>query len=261
MSDVRSDELFAVALSGDWDSDDAWKAVSELQLLGTQAVLERAIALTSSENAYYRARGADILGQLGVKSGTRSTSFIQQRLKALLDLLQRETDPLPLSSAISALGHVDELEGIEEILRFRHHPSVEVRWHVASALRGRDKPEIVETLIELMQDSEPTIRDWATFGLGTQTNADSDHVREALLQRTTDIDQDTREEAIYGLAKRKDQRAIAPLLIALGEPEYGSRMIEAASELLDHGPDDQELTASEYIDRIREKYTSPSQSP
>jgi len=256
MSQDSIDDLFEQAVSGDEDDDEAWSAVTKLQFVGTREVLDKAIALTFSENSYHRARGADIIGQLGVQPGIASTSFIRERLIASLDLLRRETVPLPLSSAISAIGHIDEDEGIEEILRFRKHPNDEVRWHVASALRGRDNPEIVSALIELMQDTEPTIRDWATFGLGMQTNADSQEIRDALFERTRDTYMDAREEAIYGLAKRKDLRVLPQLLDALGETNHGSRIEEAASELLEmsYEKDDNEWTTSKYAEALRIKF-------
>jgi HEAT repeat protein len=256
MSEDSIDDLFKQAVSGTEDDDDAWSAVTKLHFVGTREILDKAIALTFSENPYHRARGADIIGQLGVQPGIASTSFVPERLTASLDLLRRETAPLPLSSAISAIAHIDEDEGIQEILRFRKHPNDEVRWHVASALRGRDNPEIVSALIELMEDTEPTIRDWATFGLGMQTNADSQEIRDALFERTKDTYIDAREEAIYGLAKRKDLRVLPSLFDALGESNHGSRIEEAVSELLEMSDekDNNEWTAAKYAESLRIKF-------
>ena len=57
-----------------------------------------------------------------------------------------------------------------------------------------------------------------TFGLGVLGNTDSDEIREALVRRLTDSDEDVREEAMVGLGKRKDQRVLSTLLIALERP-------------------------------------------
>ena len=56
------------------------------------------------------------------------------------------------------------------------------------------------------------LRDWATFGLGVQGSSDSFAIRDALLERLSDADQDVREEAMVGLGKRKNpvSRAARP---------------------------------------------------
>ena len=66
------------------------------------------------------------------------------------------------------------------------------------------------------------MRDWATFALGTLAEADSRQLRDALAARLDDPDEDTRLEAVHGLAVRGDPRAEAPardLLAAHGDAE------------------------------------------
>jgi HEAT repeat protein len=58
------------------------------------------------------------------------------------------------------------------------------------------KPAAYEVLIELNADVVPYVRDWATFGLASQIDAD-----------LTDPDPDTRAEAVCGLARRGGPRA------------------------------------------------------
>lgn len=73
-------------------------------------------------------------------------------------------------------------------------------------------------LITLSVDPEPQVRDWATFGLGRETDRDFPRLRDALAGRLGDDDPDTLAEAIHGLAVRGDERAIQPLLRALEAP-------------------------------------------
>jgi HEAT repeat protein len=245
MTDPNVDELFDKALSGDEDDDDAWKAVAQLHQIPTEEVLHRAIALTSAENPYHRARGADILGQLGRTSATSAKLFLRERVQTVLDLLHREQQPLPLSSAICALGHINEPEAAKAILPFHTHENANVRWYVAAALQG-DEPETVEVMLRLMKDEDSDVRDWATFALGTQSTADSPSIREALIERTTDSDADTRAEAIMGLAERKDLRVIPALIRELQDTEHGS-LLEEAADLLLQKSRDKERSINEYV--------------
>ena len=51
------------------------------------------------------------------------------------------------------------------------------------------------------------MRDWATFALGTLADEDTPALRDALAARLDDPDEDTRLEAVHGLALRGDHRA------------------------------------------------------
>jgi len=76
----------------------------------------------------------------------------------------------------------------------------------------------VETLVELSGDPAPRVRDWATFGLGSQI--------------VEDPDEDTRVEALRGLAARGDERAIPPLLVELDGPKGFQDPDDAVDEAL-----------------------------
>ena len=83
----------------------------------------------------------------------------------------------------------------------------------ASARRSRSRSAAVPArttlaaLIALSADPEAAVRDWATFALGTLAEQDSPALRDALAARLDDPDEDTRLEAIHGLALRGDDRA------------------------------------------------------
>ena len=83
-----------------------------------------------------------------------------------------------------------------------------------------------------MGDNDKDVRDWATFGLGVLGKADSPEVREALLRNLSDTDEDVSEEAMVGLAKRKDLRVLPSLLQVLERWSVTSRGIEAAGYIL-----------------------------
>ena len=72
-------------------------------------------------------------------------------------------------------------------------------------------------------------RDWATFGLGRQSDIDSPDIRDALAARLLDSDENARNEAIVGLAKRQDYRAEQAILQAFEASSVGSLVFEACA--------------------------------
>ncbi|MGW0576643.1 HEAT repeat domain-containing protein [Streptomyces sp. NPDC002920] len=85
---------------------------------------------------------------------------------------------------------------------------------LATAVTGREDDPAVGALIRLTQDAAPDVRDQATFAPGTPAPTDGPAVRAAPRARLDDSDPDTREEAVRGLALRRDPRAV-PLLTGL----------------------------------------------
>jgi len=118
-------------------------------------------------------------------------------------------------SIATAFGHLSDPRGIPALHALRDHPDEDVRYAVVFGLLGQDDDLAVETLVELSRDSDADVRDWATFGLGTQIERDDAQIREALVGRLDDLDDDRRGEALRGLAARGDARAIPRLLIEL----------------------------------------------
>ena|SRR5438270_8722120 len=82
-----------------------------------------------------------------------------------------------------------------------------------------------------MEDED--VRNWATFGLGSQADIDTAEIRAALLERVTDSHNETRGEALVGLARRKDPRALEPIIQELRSEHIGILALEAAETLGD----------------------------
>jgi hypothetical protein len=79
--------------------------------------------------------------------------------------------------------------------------------------------EVVADVIARTLDTNPNVRNWACFTLGTQwASADSPDLRDALMTRLDDIDRDTRNEALFGLAGRCDARVLPYVRAALLRP-------------------------------------------
>ena len=213
LPDRSVEELVELAVS-EWDSSREWPPyLSALAWRGTQEVLEAARELALRPDPHARSAAAYVLGQLGVPERT----LPELSAAALEELAAREEDPGVLATIASAFGNLGSPYGLETLLRLRRHDDTRVRDGAAGALAGRDDERVDEALIELSADPDPGIRDWATFALGTLSPRDTPELREALAARLGDEDDDTRIEAVHGLALRGDARALEAALELLGE--------------------------------------------
>ncbi|HSR99953.1 MAG TPA: HEAT repeat domain-containing protein [Kofleriaceae bacterium] len=234
LADPRSDEaLIRLALQDDDDDDDTevWDAIGLLHLRGSDAIWQRAAAMTRSEQPLERRRGFDILAQLGVPE----RQYPEETLALILDALEHEQDAAVLSSAAVAVTHRSDERAAAPLARHRNHPDAVVRHGVVLGLLTMETPTAIEALLELSRDSDVDVRDWATFALGSQIDVDTPQIRDALRNRLSDPDDETRYEALCGLARRKDA-SIVPLLsneIACGN--CSRSLLEAAQQLAHPG--------------------------
>lgn len=197
------DELVAAALS-EQDEDLAWDAVSALHWRGSHEVLHKSETLCQSECDQERKLGADILGQLGVPE----RAFPQESRRLLFSMLESESHSDVLQAIFVAFSHLGTPSVIPLAARCVGHPDSDVRHAVVLAISGHEDDLAVDLLIALSNDLDSHVRDWATFALGSQIETDTPKIRNALAARLDDSDDDTRGEAMIGLAKRKDQRVI-----------------------------------------------------
>lgn len=229
LSDPRTnEELVSLALA-EADEDKAWEAVTILHYRASREVLDLAGRLCESECPQERSLGANVLGQLGVPK----RSFPDESLAVLLELIERDDNADVLNAACVALGHLHDPRAIGPLAGLRNHVSAGVRHGVVVGLAGYEDALAVRTLIALSDDADDLVRDWATFGLGSQIETDTPEIRDALFRRLKDPDHTTRGEALVGLARRKDSRVVEPLIEALLAGFEGSLILEAAAEIGD----------------------------
>jgi len=255
MPHIKVETLFKQTLDGEYDDDAPWAAVHELQRRGTREVFTLAKEWCGSPDPLRRARGLDVLAQLGKTMEHPSNSFPSESYSVVSAIVSNEHNVLPLRSAIAALGHLDNPLAVPLIAEFHTHPDHEVRFAVASALGSfPDAPLSVTTLVQLMKDDDSDVRDWATFGLGVLGNTDSSEIREEIFRALQDSNEDVREEALVGLTKRRDLRALAPLLGSLEGEQVSVRIIEAAYTLLGFESERKDWTNSDYAEALRQKF-------
>ncbi len=202
-NDPRSAHEFVTMALTEPDENVAWEAVVRLHFRGTREVFDTARQLCASECPQERGLGADILGQLGVPN----RSFPTESVKVLLELLEVETDKDVLYAICIALGHFHDPIATPSLARLKAHGSVRVRYAVVVSLPHCEDQLAIKTLIEMSSDENELVRDWATFGLGSQIDVDSPEIRAALLARVSDTDEVTRGEAFQPPARSIRERA------------------------------------------------------
>jgi HEAT repeat protein len=199
------DRANAFANDHDVDGEARWAVVGVLRTRGERTVFEHAMEWCTNANPAHRALGADILSRLGAPT----LPFAAESTPVLVSLLQ-DSDEHVRVEAIYALGHL-RVGSTSEIATFARDRSQRIRNATATALGRREEPVALEALCLLTTDHDRDVRDWATFALGSLCLSDSAEIREALAARLSDEDEEVRDEALVGLARRGDQRAAASI--------------------------------------------------
>ena len=230
---MRQLDVLIEAALGSYDQDCRWDLIAGILRECSDDVLEVGVGLLESGIDRQRTLGADILGRL-VGIEPNSCEAVQA---ALLTALMAEKESAPLASIVAALGHIGDPCTLGSVFPLADDPSAEVRLAVAFAVATISPqplaPEARAALIGRSRDIEPEVRDWATFGLGTLSDADGPDVRAALLARAEDAHHEARAEALFGLAVRHDPRAVPHLIRALRSPLVGGLEVDAAAAAAD----------------------------
>lgn len=207
------------------ESEELWALVHELRRRGDAETFRAGVGWSASEERALRCLSADVLGQLGYdQSYPFATGSVPILTRLLLD-----TEPDVIACAVIALGHL-RLGDTALIADLASHADTNVRHAVAVCLGPREAETATRTLVLLSRDEDRDVRNWATFGLGTMSEADSPAIQEALTARLGDSDHEVRGEAMVGLAKRNVPHAI-PAVLAELRGTASVLAIEAAGEL------------------------------
>lgn len=193
------------------------------------AVVAHAVGqeLVKSGQAKERVLGADVLGQVA-NVAPMAREQIAADLVAAFD--PRDEGDVVASFA-TAMGHAADPRCKVVLVELAKHPDSRVRFAVAFALPNLGIDErTASTLRTLTVDPDPDVRDWATFALAESDLADEDTLR-SLAARTDDAHDDTRAEAIYGLARRRDPRAAGLVKQEFTSPKVGALIFRARDEL------------------------------
>jgi HEAT repeat protein len=249
-------EVIEDALREGPDSHERWDHVVALHDRGDDESFAAAAELLDSVDSDRRVLAADVLAQLGAVAGVpvEERPLAGPAFRLLLERIATETHPVVLCAIATAFGHLADPRGIPALHALRAHRDADVRHAVAFGLLGHDDDLAVQTLIELSTDADADVRDWATFGLGSQIERDTSAVRDALVARLDDPDNDTRAEALLGLAARCDERGIPHLLGELDRADGsgdGSLVQEALLAFAVCSPDPR---LCQHVERARQEW-------
>jgi HEAT repeat protein len=211
------------------DSDEYWAAAWALQFRLEAGLFGQLRLFARSREPRDRILVADVLAQ-GYVGDKR---LRDECIGTLLEMLRDEDLPSVLIAIGNAFGHLHAVAAVEPLAKFSQHPEPAVRLAIVHGLLCQEAPLAIQTLIELSADKDRDVRNWATFGLGSQLEADSAVIRDALMARVSEADDEISGEAIVGLAKRGDIRVVQPLLDSIQSVlqenlEFGTLIFEAA---------------------------------
>ena len=209
-----------------------WDNIRELHSRPNQNVFEKAFWFANSKSDKEKIIGIDVLAQLGIDC----RPYLKETIGLYFELLKREKVPKVLASILYAIGHNNEglkEEQILQLIEFKNHKNVIVREGLVIALLTIENKKVIGTLIELMDDEIESIRNWSTFGIGSQLEENNPEIINALWKRVTDINEETKLEAIVGLANRGDLRIKEVIIQELEKGKYGTLLFDAIEKLND----------------------------
>lgn len=228
------------------DYDAFMNAVNDLPADQRTPAFDTAVGLLAHPRPANRCAAADMVDRLATTdAGLAVDDLVLRGRSSVLDRVTVEQDEDVLHALVIALGHLHTMNEVDvdpralpALLGLVEHPSAQVRYAVARYLPvvvGEDVAPVaaVDALLKLSRDIQEEVRDWATFGLGSAWDLDSEAVRAALTERLDDDHPDTREEAIIGLARRRDEQAVELLAEVLMRDDVSFRVVSAVEDVAD----------------------------
>ncbi len=185
-------------------------------------------ALTESENSEKRILGINILAQMGLTK----RPYLNETLEIYFNLLDIEKDSYVLMSLLYGIGHNNnELNKtqIEKLCSFSKTTDDLINEGLLHAVGFIKNSKAIDILINFTEHKYSYMRDWATFYLG-QSDSNSKKIKEALWKRINDKDENTKFEAIFGLAKRKDERIVEIIIKELKKRDFQNLLFDAILE-------------------------------
>jgi HEAT repeat protein len=162
----------------------------------------------------------------------RECLSLEESVDLLIDLMN-DSDEGVIAHAATALGFRNHPRAIVPLLRHLTDTDANVRLGVVHGLSSHNDVDAIAGLIRLTADTDRDVCDWATFGLGSLTDIDTPELRNALLARMSEDDDEIRGEALIGLARRRHPDALALVLRELNRAFAGDWPVEAAELLAD----------------------------
>lgn len=209
-----------------------WDNIDELRSRPNEEVFNKATQFAKSKSDKEKNIGIAILAQLGFDPRFKQNETI----KLYFELLTQEQSNDVLISILYGISHNFEIlttTQVNILQTFKNNESSYVRTALVNAISCLEDDQSIDTLILLSEDTSSSVRNWATFSLGTLIEINNKKITDALWKRVDDKHHETKQEAILGLAIRKDTRVKEIVKRELKHGEYGTLLFEAIETLND----------------------------
>ncbi|MBL4706681.1 MAG: hypothetical protein JKY54_19280 [Flavobacteriales bacterium] len=209
-----------------------WDNISELRRRPDQSVFKKAHDLAKSNIDSHKIIGLDVLQQLGFAPRFNKNQTVQLHFELLAEPQSNKV----FRSIFYGIGHNnDDLSKnqVSKLTEFKTLKDLDVKHALISAISGIENSNAINLLIEFTEHQTSSIRNWATFGIGTLIELDNREIRDALWKRVDDADFETKSEAIVGLANRKDMKVKEIIISELKNGNYGTLLFGAILTLDD----------------------------
>jgi hypothetical protein len=202
------------------------------------AAITLGLALLSHASTIDRFFGITLLTEICNPVETGEEADAQQIGKAFVAAAKHEKTLICNEALAHGLRFVASPDTLQAVLDFSFNDAAEIRWSATCSLGSfidvEDTLTVYRRLVELSNDIDPDIRDWATMWLGSCLNLyDNKQATEPIIARLGDRHIATRIEAVYALAESNNRRAVGPLkrLLMRNVLPLADKAIEAAGLL------------------------------
>ena len=220
MKTLEIDKLFERAYKAKTENN-YWNQIFELRKFVNEKMISECFQRIDYDDLKYKKIGIDILSQLGANR----KKFIKQLFERIFIIFETSENEKLICTSLMALGHNNQhlkTNHFKILLKFVDSKSKKIRYALTFSLLGIENKFALDMLIKLAQDKSLKVRDWATFGLGTQLETDNEEIRNILYRNTSSKDDQIRQEAIKGLSNRDDERVEELILSEIQNRNFGT---------------------------------------
>lgn len=209
-----------------------WNQIMMLRQFVNEEMISKCFQLINSNDSKFKQIGIDVLSQLG----QNRKSFVKELFEKLFYFFETSTDEKLIYTSLLAIAHNNKYLKDKEIKileKYQKSTSKDIRYALTHSLLGIKNKRAIVIMMKLSQDKSPKIQDWATFGLGTQIKIDNVEIRDVLYKNCFSKDNQTRQEAIKGLANRKDERVKDIILKELNSQNFSLLIFDTLMNIED----------------------------
>jgi hypothetical protein len=229
MTTSEIDKLFERAYIAKTENN-YWNQIFELRKFVGEKMIYQCFSLIDSEDLKSKQIGIDILSQLG----TNRKNFIKQLFERIFIIFEISENEKLIYTSLIALGHNNQhlkTNHFKILPKFVNSKSKKIRYALTFSLFGIENKFALDMLIKLAHDKSLKIKDWATFGLGTQLKTDNEEIRKILYKNASSKNNQIRQEAIKGLSNRNDHRVNELIFKEFKKENFGNYLFDTLLDL------------------------------